>query len=257
MDDTSVQLFINLISITVSLPSGSPSKKEKVESNRQVSFSMLQSMYNKKFNLQDNDQEHFAVYQVQNLQIHISKVIVDLTRFSTNKFDLREKFAFPISTQEDFINTLNKEPFLCSKDHSAHTLEELAKKYSSGYQRVNTQAFIVELEEKVRKLKEKDVIHSELKKSILKKNSSIERVFEEAISDIKKFKMEMFKPDEFYLVFVYLEINTISMQQVRDMLANFQEPDKEGKYSVTDFIKDFKLMNNTEPAAARKGRKFY
>lgn len=70
----------------------------------------------------------------------------------------------------------------------------------------------MELEEKVRKLKEKDIIHSELKKSILKKNSSIERVFEEAISDIKRFKMEMFKPEDFYLVFIYLEIKTISMQ---------------------------------------------
>lgn len=68
MDDTSVQLFINLISITVSQTSGgSPSKRDKNESNRQVSFTMLQSMYNKKFNLQDNDQEHFTVYQLQNL----------------------------------------------------------------------------------------------------------------------------------------------------------------------------------------------
>lgn len=40
------------------------------------------------------------------------------------------------------------------------------------------------------------------------------------------------------------------------MLANSQEAD-EGKYSVPDFIKDFKLLNNTDPAAARKGRKFY
>jgi|LauGreDrversion4_2_1035121.scaffolds.fasta_scaffold1664303_1 hypothetical protein len=41
------------------------------------------------------------------------------------------------------------------------------------------------------------------------------------------------------------------------MLSNFFEPDKEGKYSVTDFIQDFKKLNNTDPAAARKGRKFY
>jgi hypothetical protein len=40
------------------------------------------------------------------------------------------------------------------------------------------------------------------------------------------------------------------------VLANSQEAD-EGKYSVPDFIKDFKLLNNTDPAAARKGRKFY
>lgn len=39
-------------------------------------------------------------------------------------------------------------------------------------------------------------------------------------------------------------------------MANSQEAD-EGKYSVPDFIKDFKLLNNTDPAAARKGRKFY
>jgi hypothetical protein len=64
MDDTSVQLFINLISITVNQPVGgnSPSKKDKMESNRQVSFSMLQGIYNKKFNLQDNDQEHFSAF---------------------------------------------------------------------------------------------------------------------------------------------------------------------------------------------------
>jgi hypothetical protein len=41
------------------------------------------------------------------------------------------------------------------------------------------------------------------------------------------------------------------------VLSNSQEVDKEGKYSVPDFIKDFKLLNNTDPAAARKGRKFY
>jgi hypothetical protein len=33
-----------------------------MESNRQVSFSMLQGIYNKKFNLQDNDQEHFSAF---------------------------------------------------------------------------------------------------------------------------------------------------------------------------------------------------
>ena len=43
------------------------------------------------------------------------------------------------------------------------------------------------MEEKGQKVKEKDLIYSELKKNILKKNSTIEKVFEEAISDIKRF----------------------------------------------------------------------
>jgi hypothetical protein len=43
-----------------------------------------------------------------------------------------------------------------------------------------------------------------LKKNIVKKNSTIELAFEEAIQDMKKFKMEMFKPEEFYKVIIYL-----------------------------------------------------
>lgn len=69
----------------------------------------------------------------------------------------------------------------------------------------------MELEDKGKKLKDKDFIYSELKKNILKKNSSIERVFEEAITDIKRFKMEQFKPEDFYLVFIYLDIKSVTL----------------------------------------------
>jgi hypothetical protein len=134
-----------------------------------------------------------------------------MTKLPTSKFNLREIFATPISSQEDFIATLNAEPFLCSKEHSISTLEELAKKYASGYMRVNTSAFIMELETSGKKLRDKDFIYSELKKNILKKNSSIETVFSEAISDIKRFKMEQFKPEDIYLVFVYLEIKSVTL----------------------------------------------
>lgn len=136
---------------------------------------------------------------------------MEMTKLPTSKFNLREIFATPISSQEDFIATLNAEPFLCSKDHSISTLEELAKKYANGYMRVNTSAFIMELETSGKKLRDKDFIYSELKKNILKKNSSIETVFSEAISDIKRFKMEQFKPEDIYLVFVYLEIKSVTL----------------------------------------------
>lgn len=229
-----------------------------MESNRQVSFSKLQDLYNKKFNIRDNDDEHFMEQKVQELIFYISKVIVELTRVPTAKFDLDKFFARPVSTQEDFIISLNKEPFFCTrKEHEMRTLEALAKKYESNYQRVNTDRFVQELEKSVWRLKHKDVIYREMQKSILKKNSSVEKVFEEAISDIKRFRMDAFKPEEFYQVIIYLEIKNVSLDQLRDMLQNFQEPDKEGKYSVADFIKDFKKMNDTAPAAARKGRKFY
>jgi hypothetical protein len=45
----------------------------------------------------------------------------------------------------------------------------------------------MDMEDKVRKMKEKDIIYGELQKNILKKNSTIERVFEEAMPDFKRF----------------------------------------------------------------------
>ena len=49
---------------------------------------------------------------------------------------------------------------MCQKTFPTSVLEELTKKYqSSGFQRVDTSTLIMELEDKVRKLKEKDFIY--------------------------------------------------------------------------------------------------
>ena len=216
IDDTSIQLFSNLISVNVNQPSGggSPGKKDKLEvggGNRQISFSNLQDLFILKFKLERNDEKEFTDFSVQKLQTHISKVVLEMTRLPTSRFNLREIFFIPISDLKDFKATLNAEPFVCSKDFSDSAIEALAKKYQAGYDRVNTQNFIQELENNGKNLKDKDFIYSELKKNILKKNSTIEKVFEEAISDIKRFRLEQFRPEEIYLVFVYLEIKSVSL----------------------------------------------
>ena len=41
------------------------------------------------------------------------------------------------------------------------------------------------------------------------------------------------------------------------MLTNFQEADKDGKYSISEFIKDYKKDCTVDPAVARKGKKNY
>jgi hypothetical protein len=114
-------------------------------------------------------------------------MIISHTKIPTVKFNMREVFPFPQSSSADFCAILNQEPFMCQKIFPAVIIEELAKKYQSGFQRVDTSNFIMDMEDKVRKMKEKDIIYGELQKNILKKNSTIERVFEEAMPDFKRF----------------------------------------------------------------------
>ncbi len=60
LDDASIPLFINAITISVStLNAQSPLKKEKYDHTREISFSSLREKYNRAFNLRDNDEEHF------------------------------------------------------------------------------------------------------------------------------------------------------------------------------------------------------
>jgi hypothetical protein len=184
---------------------------------------------------------------------------VSNTRVASVKFNLRDIFPFPQAQLIDFMQVLNAEPFMCQRIFPTAIIEELAKKYQNGLgqQRVDTSAMIMDLEDKVRKLREKDIIYGEIQKNILKKNSTIDRVFEEAMPDFKRFQLDQFQPEMFYKIMIYLEISTVSVQEIKDMLINFQEPDKDGKYSVSEFLKDFKKSCVVDPAVARKGKKNY
>ena len=90
------------------------------------------------FKPKDKDEEFFTESYVKKLQLHISKVIMEMNKNPASKFNLREKFAVPISSKNDFIDTLNAEPFLCSKLHSISILDALAELYKTGENRINT-----------------------------------------------------------------------------------------------------------------------
>jgi hypothetical protein len=105
--------------------------------------------------------------QVEKLLNHIARVTIDNQR---NSFDLKTHFIYPQSPVPNFLSDLKKEPLLCAKDHPQNILEEVSRKYQARDQVVSTQAFIVEIEAKVEKLKEKNLVFAELRKQTQRKN---------------------------------------------------------------------------------------
>ncbi len=90
---------------------------------------------------------------------------------------MRNHFMIPECTIEKFIDDLKADPFRADKEYPTKTIEELGKQYPAGYNRVSTNDFCFDIEKKAMKLKDKEMILSELKKTIIKKNTTIEKVF--------------------------------------------------------------------------------
>ena len=132
IDDTSIHLFMNEISTTNnSNPATKTATKDgkvHVDNSTLVSFSELMNLYNRTFNLQDNEADSFVPMQIERLLSHIAKVTLDNQR---NNFDLRSHFIYPNSEINQFMNDLKKEPLNCAKDHPANILQEIATKYKA------------------------------------------------------------------------------------------------------------------------------
>lgn len=78
--------------------------------------------------------------------------------------------------------------------------------------------FVMDIERKVDKLKEKNTIFSELRKQVLRKNQNIEIVFSQALPEVSKFKIEYLSVKDFYNVFLYLECKGATEEKVRETL---------------------------------------
>jgi Ca2+-binding EF-hand superfamily protein len=60
------------------------------------------------------------------------------------------------------------------------------------------------------------------------------------LPEVSKFDIDVLSPMEFYHVFLFLECNAVTEEQVRDLLKENYSEDDNGKFSVKEFIKEFK-----------------
>lgn len=98
---------------------------------------------------------------------------------------------------------------------------------------------------------------SDIKKAIIKKNTKIEKVFAQALPDVTKFEIDYLTPREYYHVFLFLECKSASEEQIRDILREFLSEDENGKFSMKEFIKEFKESQQIESQNPRRGRRLY
>lgn len=127
----------------------------------------------------------------------------------------------------------------------------MTRKYQEG-SFINTQLFIIDLNEKMFKQEQKNQILFDLRKQVQLKNLKIEDVFYRAIPEIQKFNIVYLSPQEFQSVFLFLEYK-ISLDRVQKMLQNFFQPDNYEKYSYLEFIDEFKALEKSNQQF--KGRK--
>lgn len=159
IDDKYIQMFMNEISTQVA-----PTKqKTNADNAKNVSFSELLSLFNITFNVRDTDAESFLPFHIDMLKSYIASVALENSR---NYFDLRKHFVVPASHIVQFIEDLKKEPLLCNRSHAATTLEEIAKAYQSRDKVVNTDHFIIDIEGRMDKIKQRNSILGELRKQV-------------------------------------------------------------------------------------------
>ncbi len=72
-----------------------------------------------------------------------------------------------------------------------------------------------------------------------------------------KFEIDYLSPREFYHVFMFLECKTSNEEQVKDMLREFLSEDENGKFSMKEFIQEFKVSQQIENQNPRRGRRLY
>ena len=68
------------------------------------------------------------------------------------------------------------------------------------------------------KIKDKNILFTDLKKQIDLKNEKIETVFHQAIPMIHKFKIEYLSVRDFFNVFIYAGCKSASEDKIRELL---------------------------------------
>ena len=122
-------------------------------------------------------------------------------------------------------------------------MEGMAKRYVQGTY-VDTQTFVLDIEDRMFKQEQKDTIIFDLRKQIMLKNLKIEEVFSRAIPEISKFNIEHLSPEEFHSVFMFVE-SKMPLDKINSMLRTFFQADQYGKYSYKEFIKEYKNTEKT------------
>ena len=108
-----------------------------------------------------------------------------------------------------------------------------------GITRVNTNQFCFDIESKALKMRDKDIVFGDMRKAIIKKNTSIEQAFPQALPEITKFQIDQLSPRDFFHVFLFLECKNITEENVREILKQFFSEDENGKFSLKEFVLEF------------------
>lgn len=139
-----------------------------------MSFTELMTLFNTTFNLRDTEQDSLLPLQVDQLIQYVAKIALDNQK---NNFDMKVHFKYPLSSLNDFVWDLKREPLLCDRQFQGTILEELGKRYRAGEGLVSTQQLQIDIEAKVERQREKNILFTEIRKQVNLKNMKIETVF--------------------------------------------------------------------------------